>query len=195
MKSRILLLYLILPLNGWAGVYKCTDGAGNTHYQSSPCTEESKAVQINTKTGSKVDLTEMESQKALETEQKKREDAQKQEEEQARLDAIVQRKQRTQQEHDLTQTLIKQNPNQFSAYAIPPYDPDKLPNSVKPYEERLPEIERFRRLAAQKALATGKCQRVEADELNTKSTQEELVFLINCSSGASYYFNESELTE
>lgn len=195
MKSPILLICLSFPVASWAGVYKCTDATGNTHYQSSPCTEESKAVQINTKTGSRVDLTEIESRKTLENEQKKQFEAQKQAEEHARLDAIAQRKHAAIQEHELTQAMIKQNPNQFSAYAIPPYDPDKLPNSVKPFEERLPEIERFRRLAAQKALANGKCQRVEADELNAKSTQEQLIFLINCSSGASYYFNESELTE
>ena len=41
--------------------------------------------------------------------------------------------------------------------------------SLNHYESRLPEIERFRRQAAQKALETGKCQRVEADELNSKS--------------------------
>jgi len=195
MKSQIFVLCLSLPLSSWAGVYKCTDAAGNSHYQSSPCTEETKAVQINTTTGSKTDLTELENQKTLETEQQKQQASEKQAEEQAKLEAIAQRNQNAQQEHALTQALIKQNPNQFSAFAIPPYVPEQLPNSVKPFEMRLPEIERFRRLAAQKALASGKCQRVEADELNAKSTKEQLVFLINCSSGVTFYFKESELSQ
>lgn len=195
MKIRIFLIALCLSFDTWAGVYKCTDADGQTHYQSSPCTEEGKAVQINTKTGSQVDLNALENQKAQATEQKKQQEAQRQAEEQARLDAIAQRKQLAQAQTELTQALIKQNPMQFSAYAIPPYNPDDLPKLAKPFEERLPDIEKFRRMAAQKALATGKCQRVEADELNARSSKEQLVFLINCSSGTAYYYTESELTE
>ncbi|MDD2759118.1 MAG: DUF4124 domain-containing protein [Methylomonas sp.] len=194
-KTPILLIALLFPINGWAGVYKCTDADGQTHYQSSPCTEQDKAVQINIKTGSKVDLNAEESQKLQQQEERKQQETLHQAEEQAKSEAIAQRKQMTKAESELTQTLIKQNPTQFSAYAVPPYDPDNLPKDVKPFEERLPDIEKFRRLAAQKALATGKCQRVEADELNAKSTKTQLVFLINCSSGATYYYNESELTE
>lgn len=195
MKHQILLLSLCFSFNAWGGVYKCTDASGHTDYQSSPCTDDRKAVQINPKTGSKVDLNELENQKTEEAEQKKQLQAEQQAEEQARLEAIAQRRQQAQAQNELTQALIKQNPMQFSAYAIPPYDPDKLPKWFKPFEHRLPDIEKFRRLAAQKALATGQCQRVEADELNAKSTTESLVFLINCSSGSSFYFNEFELKE
>ena len=195
LKQPIILIALCLPFNCWAGVYKCTDGDGRTHYQSSPCTEEDKAVQINTKTGTQVDLEALENAQAESAKQKTQLQAQLQAEEQARLDAIAQRKQMVREQHQLTQTLIKQNPTQFSAYAIPPYDPENLPNLIKAFEDRLPDIEKFRRLAAQKALATGRCQRVEADELNAKSSKEQLMFLINCGSGASYYFNESELAE
>ncbi|AEF98588.1 DUF4124 domain-containing protein [Methylomonas methanica] len=195
MKNLILLFTLCWPFYGWAGVYKCTDSEGRTDYQSSPCTEERKAVQINTKTGSKVDLNELENRQVQATEQQKQIEAQKQAEEQARLDAIAERKQLARAQSDLTLALIKSNPMQFSAFAIPPYDPDNLPPGIRVFETRLPDIEKFRRLAAQKALATGKCQRVEADELNAKSTKEQLVFLVNCSSGASYYYNEAELKE
>jgi hypothetical protein len=195
MKNLILLFTLCLSFDSWAGVYKCTGADGRTDYQSSPCTENHKAVQINTRTGSKVDLNELENQQDQATEQQKQIEAQKHAEEQARLDTIAERKQRAKAESELTLALIKNNPMQFSAFAIPPYDPDNLPQALKAYEARLPEIEKFRRLAAQKALATGKCQRVEADELNAKSTKEQLVFLVNCSSGAAYYFNETELKE
>lgn len=193
--NRILLISLCLPVYGWAGVYKCTDTSGHTDYQSSPCTEEHKSVQINVKTGSQVDLDAKEAENANTAAQKKQQELRQQAEEQARLEAIAQRKQLARAQSELTQVLIKQNPSQFSAYAIPPYDPEHLSAAVKPFEERLPDIEKFRRLAAQKALASDQCQRVEADELNAKSTKEQLVFLINCSSGTAYYFNESELTE
>lgn len=194
-KPQILLIALCLPVNSWAGVYKCTDSDGRTHYQSSPCIEQDKAVQINTKTGSKVDLDALQKAQAEVVQQQKQLQAEQQAAEQARLDAIAQRKQLAREQNELTQVMIKQNPTQFSAYAIPVYDPENLPDLVKPFEERLPDIEKFRRLAAQKALAIGRCSRVEADELNAKSTKAQLVILINCSSGASYYFNESELTE
>lgn len=192
---KIVLMATCLPFHSWAGVYKCTDAAGQTHYQSSPCTEEAQAVQINTKTGSKVDLNALENQKLQAAEQKKQEEAAQQAEEQARLDAIAQRKKSVHAQHELTQAMIKQNPMQFSAYAIPPYEPDDLPKLVKSFEERLPDIEKFRRLAAQKALASGQCQRVEADELSPKSTKELLIVMINCSSGQTFYYDESQLTE
>lgn len=195
MKNITLLLALCFSFNAWAGVYKCTDAEGRTDYQSSPCTENAKAVQINTRTGSKVDLYELKNQQDQADEQKKQQASQQQAEEQARLDAISQRKQLARDESELTRTLIKENPMQFSAFAIPPYDPDNLPQAVKPFEERLPDIEKFRRFAAQKALASGNCQRVEADELNAKSKKDMLVILVNCSSGASFYFNETELTK
>jgi len=195
LQTKIILMALCLPTSSWAGVYKCIDASGQTHYQSSPCTEAAQATQINTKTGSQLDLDALENQKALAAEEKKQLEAQQQAEEKARLDAIALRKKLTREQNETTQAMIKENPMQFSAYAIPPYDPDELPQQIKPFEERLPDIEKFRRLAAKKALASGQCQRVEADELNAKSTKEQLVILINCSSGKTYYFNESELTE
>ncbi|PPD34508.1 MAG: DUF4124 domain-containing protein [Methylomonas sp.] len=193
MKSLSLLFVWLLSFNSWAGVYKCTGADGQTDYQSSPCTGDHQAVQINTKTGSKVDLNQLENQKLQADEQQKQLEAQKQAEEQARLDAIEQRKQRAREQSQLTLDLIKQNPTEFSAFAVPPYDPEKLPPTIKPFEDRLADIEKFRRLAAQKALATGKCQRVEADELSAKSTKELLVFQVSCSSGSSFNFNEAEL--
>lgn len=195
MKTSLFVLCLCLSYNTWAGVYKCTSADGRTNYQSSPCTEDRKAVQINTKTGNQVDLNQLEKQQQMNAEQLKQLEMEQQASEQAKLAAIQQRNQSAQAQSEQTQALVKQNPLQFSAYAIPAYTPDKLPATVKPFEERLADIEKFRRLAAQKALSTNQCQRVEADELHTKSTKAQLVFLINCSSGASYYFNESELAE
>jgi len=64
---------------------------------------------------------------------------------------------------------------------------------VQNFSARLPDIERFRRLAAEKALATNQCGRVEAAELNSKSTDDALVFLVDCSSAKKYYFSEQEL--
>lgn len=193
MKNLVFVFALCLSYDSWAGVYKCTDSSGHTFYQSSPCTEQHKSIQINPKTGGSVDLTSQALLQSLGNEQNKQMELQKQAEENAKQEALAERKKQAQAESELTQAMIKQNPLQYSAYAIPAYDPDKLPGSVKPFESRLPDIEKFRRLAAQKALDSGKCQRVEADELNYKSKADLLVFLINCSSGASFNYNETEL--
>lgn len=195
MKNLFFVFALCLSVDSWAGVYKCTDASGHTDYRSSPCMDDDKAVQMNTKTGGSVDLNAVENQKAAEAEFKKQQGLQQQAEQQAKLDAIARIKQEAKAQSELTQNLIKQNPLQFSAFAIPPYDPEKLPAQVKPFESRLPDVEKFRRLAAQKALASGECQRVEADELTTKSQPDQLTFLINCSSGKTFLLNESELSQ
>lgn len=193
MKNLVMLFALGLSFDSFAGVYKCTDPSGHTFYQSSPCVDEHKSIQINPKTGSVVDLTAQEQQQALGAEERKRAEAQQKAEEASRLEALAQRKKLAKVESDLTQAMIKKNPLQFSAYAIPPYEPEKLPENVKPYESRLVEIEKFRRIAAQKALASGKCQRVEDDGLHSSSKSDLLVVLVSCSSGASFQYNENEL--
>jgi hypothetical protein len=88
--------------------------------------------------------------------------------------------------------LSKTTPTNFQLTLFH-YVPEKLPDLVKAYQSRLPEIERLRRLAAEKALASDQCIRVESVELNGKSTKEALMFLTNCSSGKSFYFKELEL--
>ncbi len=191
MKKIVLIVAALFSTQCLAGVFKCTDASGNTSYQSQPCAEEKQAFEMNVKTGSAVDLNQQQKQEELAEEEKRR----LKQEAQQRLLEKEQRKKDTLTESAITQALINSNPKQYSAFAIPPYDPDKLPAIVKQFENRLPEIEKFRRLAAQKALATGECQRVEADELNLKSQEDSLVFLVDCSSGKSFYFNETELAD
>ena len=178
-----------------AEVYRCTDASGHHFYQSTTCPEEVQVIQMNPRTGNSLDLTAQEMQTAEQLEQKKQQLAQEKAQQDAALAAIVLRNQQARAEYALTQDMIKKNTSQFSAYAIPIYDPEALPNYVKPYESRLVEIERFRRRAAQKVLNAGQCQRVESDELSFKSAPESLVFAINCSSGATFFLNETELGE
>lgn len=194
MNKCLILLSLCVSLECAADVYKCTDAQGQTHYQSLPCAESRQAVEMNTKTGGSIDLTAQEKQKAAQTEAQKQQQLQQQAEEQAKLDAIAQRHRLAREESAITQAWIKAHPAQFSAFAIPAYDPEKLPSHVKPFEARLPDIEKFRRLAARKALDSGQCQRVESNEIGAKATLERLVFLINCSSGTSFTYTETELT-
>ena len=193
MRFTLLILGSLFSAYATAGIYKCTDANGNTEYRSSPCQTGHSNVEINIKTGTSTNLDDKNNQQA--TAQKEQQAAlEKQKLDQEQLlkkqaninrDAI--------NESAKNQFLIKNNPDKFSAYAIPPYVPDKLPDLVKIYQARLPEIERLRRQAAEKALASNQCIRVESVELNNKSTKNELMFLVNCSSGKSFYFKEQEI--
>lgn len=188
MRITLLILGCLFSVCVFAEIYKCTDVNGKTDYQAKPCAAEHKAVQINVKTGGP---TEPDLGNQF-LEQKKQDEKLEQEQ---LLKKQTQLKQDAMSESAKNQFLIKNNPDKFSAFSIPPYVPDELSDLVKNYQSRLPEIERFRRLAAEKALATGQCTRVEASELHAKSTKKSLVFLVSCSSGKSFFFTERELAQ
>lgn len=175
----------------FSGVYKCTDDQGNTAYQSSPCAQEKNALEIDIKTGGLTDLSLQLKQKKQEQEEQKQQEA----EEKAKIEREAKRKIDLAEQSKINQQLIKNNPIQYTAFAIPPYTAENLPTLVKQYEERLPEIEKSRRLAAQKALSTGECKRVESADLSVKSKPKQLVFSIDCSSSKTFYFNEAELVK
>jgi hypothetical protein len=195
MKFTLLILGSLFSAYAFAGVYKCTDANGDTEYRSKPCAPGRNNIEINVKTGSSTDLDEQENQQILE--QKKQQAALEQQklEQQQLLKKQVDINKEAIDESAKNQFLIKNNPDKFSAYAIPPYVPGKLTDLVKFYQDRLPEIERLRRQAAEKALASNHCIRVESVELNIKSTKDALMFLINCSSGKAFYFKEQELAK
>ena len=174
-----------------ATVYKCSDEQGKTAYQSSPCVEGKKAVEIHVKTGTTVDLSIKEEEAA---EKIKFQDMKAAEIQQA-IEKETKRKADAIEQGQLNKQLVQDNPVQYTAFAIPPYQVDSLPALVKRYEARLPEIEKSRRLAAKKALASGECLRVESVELSKKSSPKELVYSVSCSSAKTFYFSEKDLVE
>lgn len=193
MKSVRLLVVLMavcfFSTSVFAGVFKCKDEYGKTAYQSAPCAEENEAHEIDVKTGGITNLAIEKGKRAAALELIKQQQAEKQK----MLVLMATRKKEAAEQSALNQQLIKNNPKQYSAFAIPPYKIDKLSTLVERYKDRLPEIEKFRRLAAQKALATGECNRVEVDELSVNSKPGELVFSIDCSTAKNFKFNEAEL--
>ena len=193
MRFTLLILGSLFSAYASADIYKCTDTNGNTEYRSSPCETGHGDGKLNIKTGTYANVDGKDNQSDL-VQKEQQAELEKQKLEQAELlkkqattngEAII--------ESAKNQFLIKNNPEKFSPYAIPPYIPEKLPDLVKTYQTRLAEIERLRRQAAEKALASNQCIRVESVELNSKSTKDALMFLINCSSGKSFYFTEQEL--
>jgi hypothetical protein len=191
MRITLLILGCLFSVYTFAGIYKCTEVNGKTNYQSKPCDSAQKTEQINIKTGDTVDSSDQINQKQA-IEQKELGEKTEQE---LLLKKQNELKQDAQNESAKNQFLIKNNPEKYSAFSIPPYAPDQLSELVKNYQNRLPEIERLRRIASEKALLTGQCNRVEASELHANSTKNNLVFLVNCSSGKSFYFTEQELAK
>jgi len=191
MRITLLILGSLFSACTFAAIYKCTDVNGKTDYQFKPCDQKYKTVEINVKTGSSKDGLDQEKQKqAL---------AQKEQEEKLEQEQLL--KKQNQQRQDAksasakNQFLIKNNPEKFSAFSIPPYDPDQLSELVKNFYARLPDIERLRGQAAEKALASGQCTRVEASELHSTSSKKALVFSVDCSSGKNFHFTEQELAK
>lgn len=188
-KISILILASLMSVNCFAGVYKCTDAQGKTSYQSSPCNEAKQAFEMNITTGTAIDLGEKEKeQKQIQAKQQEQELLKQQ-----HLEQVEHRRNEALRQTAITQDLIKNNPKQYSAYAIPAYNPDELPILAQQFKERLPDIEKFRRLAAQKALKSGQCNRVESDEISIKSQPDKLVFQVDCSSGKNFLFSETQL--
>lgn len=190
MRIALLILGSLFSTCTFAGIYKCTDLNGKTDYQAKPCAAEHRTVQINVRTGSSTELDQ----------EKQNQDLAKKEQDESLEQAQIlkkqtQLKQDTLAESAKNQFLVKNNPERFSAFSIPPYDPDQLPDLAKNYPARLPDIERLRRQAAEKALASGQCTRVEASELDNKSVKKALVFSVSCSSGKNFYFTEQKLTQ
>ncbi|MEQ1738875.1 MAG: DUF4124 domain-containing protein [Methyloglobulus sp.] len=193
MKFTLLILGTLFSMQLSAGVYKCTDASGKKIYRSVPCVEGQKKVELNVKTGGSTDLNQQESQQALSQQEQEAKDAQKKQEEEQAQQKLVQLKQSVLDESAKNQFLVKNNPQKYSAFAIPPYKYDDLSPLVKIYQSKLPDIERMRRQAAEKALATEQCGRVESVELSEKSTKDGLIILVDCSSAKKFYVSEQEL--
>jgi hypothetical protein len=194
MRITLLILGSLFSACAFAKIYKCTDVNGKTNYQSKSCDQTYKAVQINIKTGGSSSTNELDQEKQV-IEQKKQNEQNEQLEQELLLKKQTQLKQDAMSESAKNQFLIKNNPEKYSAFSIPSYAPDQLSDLVKNYQSRLPDIERLRRQAAEKALASGQCIRIEASELHGKSTKNTLVFSVDCSSGKNFHFTEQELTK
>ncbi len=191
MNKQFIFLLLCISVNAYAEIYKCTDASGTTSYQQKPCLKQAGAYAIDVKTGTHIAIEEKKDQRLQQELARQRQAL----EEQKKRQLEQQWDEEAKAEQTITQALIQHNPKKFSIYAIPPYQIKQLPPVAQQFKHRLPEIEKLRRLAAQKALKTNQCIRVESDELSPRSKKTELVVLVDCSSGKSFYFNESELTK
>ncbi len=193
MKYLAFLLALFFSISGFAGVYKCTGHKGKTSYQTTPCPNQVGVDEINLLTGSHKNLFTEEIKKEREKQQIQEEQEKLVLEEKLAKEKEQKFKQKALAESNKNQQIIRENPGKFSAYAIPPYLEGNRPALVENFASRIVEIEQYRRKAAFKALKAGQCDRVEASELNLKSTIKELIFLIDCTNGSRVYLSEKDL--
>ena len=79
--------------------------------------------------------------------------------------------------------------------ALIPYTKENgFEKTVKKYGPRLKEIEQYRKLAAEKVMASGKCDSVVASDLSTtKSSLKHLSFWVDCNNGTRVYLDENEI--
>lgn len=191
MRIIVIAVFSCLTVTAQAGVYKCVNDSGKTVYKSTPCSDEQSKQELNLKTGVKVDLAEKE-QAEKQQHQLQKEQAQQNQQEQNKVEQI---RQKAADENAKSQFLIKNHPEQFSSFAIPAYKSDNLPAFAAGLANKLPEIERLRRVAAEKALATGQCKRVEASELSEKTSENEIFIRVNCSSAKTFEFSAQQLPD
>ncbi|GAA6153888.1 hypothetical protein NBRC116587_33100 [Pseudoteredinibacter isoporae] len=82
----------------------------------------------------------------------------------------------------------------IASSAIIPTSADQYPKTVRLYPSRVKEIDKFRKLAAMKAVDSGKCDIAILSELSlTKSTRQRLSFFVDCTNGARFRYWENEL--
>jgi hypothetical protein len=194
MKVTLVLLSILFSSYSQAGIYKCTDSDGKKSYQKSPCENISNAAEFNVTTGGSIAVPDIRKQEIVLEKQKEQEQAKIEEIKKQEQDVKQQRIDTTLEENKKNLEIIKANPKKFSAFAIPPYTLEDHPPLFDDFIERLPEIQRYRRWAAKKALFSGQCDRVEASSVNFKSTQKNLVFLVECSNTERFYYNETDLS-
>lgn len=194
MKLLIVLLGVIFSINAaTAAVYRCADENGKIAYQNSPYQNLDAAAELNVTTGRHRDITaEIKQQEAqdealMSEEQKREAEKLRIENEKTRLKAAGA------EQSQINQEYLKNNKEKFSPYAFPPYQGKRYKDLIASYLERLPEIERMRRIAASQVLESGDCQRVEASDLNVYSHISLLRFIIDCRNGKRISFSEKEL--
>ena len=93
------------------------------------------------------------------------------------------------------QEYLSSKKDNFSPYAIPPYQGKRYEDIVANFLPRLAEIERYRRTAAAKVLASGQCVRIEAVDLVPTSALNNLRFIVDCRNGKRIKVKEQELQQ
>ena len=153
---RILLCLLAISLSGLAlavddkPVYKCADAEGNVKYQKTKCKNIESAAELNVNTGGYRYLAveqqriDDEHEANLTEEEKLKLEKSRKELEKMRLLAECAEQAQKNQEY------LSSKKDNFSPYAIPPYQGKRYEDIVANFLPRLAEIERYRRAAAAK---------------------------------------------
>ena len=78
-------------------------------------------------------------------------------------------------------------------HALQPYDRKNYPRIFSRYGKRIRDVEKFRKLAAKKALESGKCDFVEVAELSDKSPLNNLTYFVDCRNRERIYITENQI--
>ena len=85
-------------------------------------------------------------------------------------------------------------PPKIDEYVLTPYTRASWPKTFDKYGDRMPQLERFRRLAAEAAARNSECDKVIASEISDQGTYSSMQFFVDCENMKRFRFSESELT-
>ena len=174
-------------------VFKCADAEGKVSYQKKSCNNLKSAAELNVTTGG---------YKYLSAERQKQEDeleANMTKEQRAKAERLrkeLEKKhflEQSAEQAQKNQQYLKSKKDNFSPYALPPYQGKRYQDIVANFLTRLAEIERFRRIAAAKVLTSGQCAQIEAADLVSNSSINNLRFQVDCRNGKRIKMKEQDL--
>lgn len=83
---------------------------------------------------------------------------------------------------------------EIADYALSPYTADQYPKLFAAFGGRIKDVERLRRIAAEKAAESPTCDRVEIVELSQgRSSLSDLNYFVDCANTTRFRFSEAEL--
>jgi len=88
----------------------------------------------------------------------------------------------------------QEHQGQIADYALTPYTRDQYPQAFAKFGKRMNELEKFRRLSAEKAAASPTCDKVELVEVSpSRGHLNDMHFFADCTNGTRFRFSEGEL--
>lgn len=94
-----------------------------------------------------------------------------------------------------TNIANQQKKAEIPDYVLSPYTEESYPKTFAKYGNRMPELERFRKLAAEIAATNPECDKVIASEVSDRGTYSDMQFFVDCENMKRYRFSESELAQ
>lgn len=78
-------------------------------------------------------------------------------------------------------------------YVLTPYTRDSWPKTFEKYGDRMPELEKYRRLAAEATARNPECDKVISSDISDEGSYASMQFFVDCENMKRFRFSEAEL--